>query len=180
MFRDEEGNVRTWIKVVGILAIVALVAIALWGWLRPTQIITETPAPTQAAEPTQTETPVEAAEILTDTVPEHGDEKPQPQIGHPSLYVETGTEGTKTWTLKASDDEVIVVGGWAINETDGGVYRAIAGPSEVEVTVTDGFGLVIVSEWAQKEFCFRLNQARQFGWAHRTIEPLAEWEACEE
>jgi len=177
MFRDKNGKIRGWVKVAGILVgIAAIIALTLWvsGATKeaPTATVPDVVPATQAPKIEPTEAPEEVV------LPEHGDEEPQPQIGHPSIYVETGTEGTRTWTLEASSDEVIILGGWAVDGTDGGVYRAIEGPQKVEVTVTDGFALIIVEEWARDEFCFRVAQAREFGWAANTIEPLPQWEDC--
>lgn len=185
-------KIRWVVGIVGgliVVCLVAAIAAAVWGWTRsipvqevevPAAQATEVP---QGAQPTAApveEAPAEESTVeVEEALPSQGDEEPQIQQAHPSLYVETGTSGTRQWTLTASDDEVVIVGGWAVNGTDGGVYRAIAGPTEVEVTVTDGFAAVIVAEWAQNEFCFRVSQAEQFGWAHGTVEPLAEWSSCQ-
>lgn len=155
--------------------LVLLLGLAAWGWFRPTKVATPS-AQIAVAEPSVVAATTEVEEVVR--VPEHGDEEPQVQEVHPSLYVETGTEGTRTWKLTASDDEVVIIGGWAVDGADGGVYRAIHGPVEASVTVTDGFALIIVEEWAQNEFCFRIDQAEQYGWAHSTEQPLPIWEPC--
>lgn len=125
--------------------------------------------PSAPAEPQPAPTP--------QGLPAYG-QPPQPQIGHPALYVETGIRKTRNWTLPVDPDKVLVVGGFRINGRGDGVYRAYGGGQTVTVLVTDGFAAIVKAEWAYREFCFRVGQARQYGWAHSTIEPLPGWPAC--
>lgn len=104
---------------------------------------------------------------------------PQPQIRHPSWYDETGVSNTKSWTLTVPSGSILIVGGFIVDGSSNGVYKAWPGGQEVTVTVTDGFALVITNEWAEAEFCFRVAQAKEFGWAHEHIQPLEEWEVCQ-
>lgn len=103
---------------------------------------------------------------------------PQPQVAHPSFYAETGIKSTKTWELDVPEDSVLIAGGVVVNGVTGGVYRAWPGDQEVIVAVTNGFVLVVEEPWAEAEFCFRLSQAEQFGWAHAHEEMLPAWEPC--
>ncbi len=112
---------------------------------------------------------------------------PQMQIGHPSLYLETGVPdpygtnvdaNTKHWRIELLPGTVAIIGGFKVDGVTNGVYKAIAGPGVVETTVTDGFILVTTAEWANAEFCFRISQAKQFNWAHNTIQPLPGWSNC--
>lgn len=109
-------------------------------------------------------------------LPAYG-QPPQPQ-GHPSLYVETGIGKTLSWTLPVDPDKVLVVGGLRINGRGNGVYKAWPGGQTVAVEVTDGFAAIVKADWAAREFCFRVGQARQYGWGHSIIEPLPGWPAC--
>ena len=120
-----------------------------------------------------TETPAVAAPQNTAT-----SAPPQPQLRHPTQYLETGVGNAKSWTFQLGADEVLIVGGFAVDGVDGGVYKAWQGSQEVTVSVTDGFALVIADEWARDEFCFRVGQAVQYGWAHKYVEPLTGWSAC--
>lgn len=175
--RDEERRTFPW-RLLLVLLLVAAITLAVWRVAdtrtKPTQVpVTETePTP----EPEPIDEPAEEGEEKA--LPEQGNE-PQAQERHPNLYVETGVSGTKTWNLEANSQEVIIVGGVTVDDTSGGVYRAIDGPTEVELIVTNGFALVINDEWAAQEFCFRVDQARQFDWAHAHVEPLSEWETCD-
>lgn len=106
--------------------------------------------------------------------------QPQPYIPHPSLYLETGHTGTdeqktKTWTLNVLDGATLVYGGYRVDGVNGGVYGAIQGPTTVTITVTDGFVSIVTNDWAQQEYCFRLGQALQYGWAHAYLHPLTGW-----
>jgi hypothetical protein len=100
---------------------------------------------------------------------------PQPQIGHPSFYRETGMGKTRDWSVQLEPGTVAIIGGVAVDGKSGGVYKAVQGPGKVSARVTDGFMLVIKDEWAQNEFCFRVGQAYQYDWARRHIEPLPGW-----
>jgi hypothetical protein len=178
--------------IVGCLVVTLLLPVGVGNWRatvapavqRPQVEETETDrGPVGITEPTSrpepTKAPAKETEAEEEPLPSQGDEEPQPEIGHPSLYVETGTEGTKSWTLEASDDEVVIVGGFCVDNRCNGVYKAYEGPVTVEVDVTDGFALVAVEEWSAQEFCFRINQARELGWAHEHVEPLKDWEPCQ-
>ncbi|GEM_PF-5179085 len=103
---------------------------------------------------------------------------PQPQVGHPSLYVETGVGQTRVWNQPVDPDKVAIVGGFRVDGTSGGVYKAFPQGQTVNTTVTDGFIAIVRSDWAQAEFCFRVGQAKQFGWAANTIQPLPGWAPC--
>lgn len=122
---------------------------------------------------------LEVAETDCQRIPDY-DRPPQPQIGHPSFYIETGVN-TKTmcWMLPIKEGFVAVIGGFTVDGVSGGVYKAIDGPATVTTRVTDGFAAIAVEEVARGEFCFRVGQAVEYGWAHNTVEPLAEWTACE-
>jgi hypothetical protein len=115
---------------------------------------------------------------------------PQPQIGHPSLYLETGVpcqntpqgvtctdveEHTRHWVIQLLPGTVAVIGGFTVDGVTNGVYKAQVGPGTLDTTVTDGFIAITRAEWANAEFCFRIAQAVQFGWAHAHVEPLAGW-----
>lgn len=111
---------------------------------------------------------------------------PQPQIGHPSLYLETGvpdpvsgsSANTKRWVIDVLPNTVAIVGGFIVDGVSNGVYKAIAGPAKLDTTVTDGFLAITKAEWANAEWCFRIAQAVQYGWAHNIERPLPVWTAC--
>ena len=107
------------------------------------------------------------------------DRVPQPQIAHPSFYNETGVN-TKTmcWEVELRDGFTLIIGGFVVDGVSGGVYKAIQGPANVNVRITDGFIAIVVKEVAEREFCFRLGQAVQYNWAHGTVEPLKGWTSC--
>lgn len=129
----------------------------------------EAPAPTPAEPQPTAPAPQE--------LPAYG-QPPQPQVGHPSLYVETGVGQTRKWTIPIDPDKVLIVGGFTVNGRGNGVYTAYSGGQTVTVTVTDGFAAIVKADWAAAEFCFRVGQARQYGWGHSTLEPLPGWPAC--
>lgn len=144
---------------------------------QPTATVQPTSAPPTSAAPTATPAqPTATAQPVGQ--PDYG-QPPQPYIGHPSWYQETGIGQTKNWTIPVEADNVLVVGGFKVDGRDGGVYKAWFGGQTVTVSVTDGFALVIAKEWARDEFCFRVNQAKEFGWAHKYVEPLPGWTACQ-
>lgn len=123
--------------------------------------------------PVATET---ASEPLTDSAPadsgsnEHGN-LPQPQIGHPNYYVETGVQGKEfTWTLDVADGEMAIVGGTSVNGLAGGTYIGL-GPGHHVVKVIDGFAAVTKAEWAKAEWDFRIGQTEEYGWAHTNVDP---------
>lgn len=132
------------------------------------------PAPAPSAQPVQ---PAPAAQPAPAQLPPFG-QPPQPQIGHPSLYVETGVGQTRVWNQAVEADKVAIVGGFRVDGVSGGVYKALPGNQTVNVAVTDGFIAIVRADWANAEFCFRLGQAKQFGWAHNTIQPLPGWAPC--
>ncbi len=110
---------------------------------------------------------------------------PQPQVGHPSEYIETGKPDkfsvnahTKHWVLPLLTGTTAIIGGFVVDGTEGGVYKAVSGPGQLDTTVTDGFVAITKSDWGNAEFCFRIAQAIEFGWAHATEQPLAGWNAC--
>lgn len=105
---------------------------------------------------------------------------PQPQIGHPSLYLETGVpclqgeqnvtcrpeaENTKRWTIQLLPGTVAIIGGFKVDGETSGVYKAQAAPGTLNTLVTDGFVAITKAEWGNAEFCFRVGQARGFKWA---------------
>ncbi len=95
----------------------------------------------------------------------------QSQQRHPTIYEETRISSVPvTFELDIPVGYIGIVGGWAVNETENGVYRAF-GPGHYAVKVTDGFALLIEEEWGQAEFDFRVEQAEQLGWAHETVDP---------
>lgn len=115
---------------------------------------------------------------------------PQPQIGHPSVYLETGVpcqnipqgmkcndvdEHTKHWVIQLLPGTTAIIGGFTVDGVTNGVYKAQAGPGTLDVIVTDGFVAITKNEWANAEFCFRIAQAVQFNWAHKTVLPLPGW-----
>lgn len=197
-----------WWAIVGAIVIIVL-ALFVWPgfasnghpvWAQA-QASSTAPAPTTAQpaqptvqptqQPTQAPAPVvptaQPASIPPFNIP------PQPQIGHPSLYLETGvpcvgTSGmictdvdahTKTWTVDVISGTTAIIGGFKVDGVSNGVYKAVQGPVKLMTTVTDGFLAIIKSEWANNEFCFRTGQARQYNWAHAHESPLSGWTACQ-
>jgi hypothetical protein len=129
-----------------------------------------------------TPTPIIVYVVPTSAVPYNL--PPQPQIGHPSLYLETGVPDpygtsidahTKHWVIELLPDTTAIIGGFTVDGVSNGVYKAQAGPGKLDVTVTDGFVAIIKNEWANAEFCFRVSQAIQYNWAHQTELPLSGW-----
>lgn len=108
---------------------------------------------------------------------------PQPQIGHPSIYIETGipdpvsgTSGhTKRWIIDVLQGTVAIIGGFTVDGVTDGVYKAVAGPARLDTTVTDGFLAITKSEWGNSEWCFRIGQAVQYGWDHQHESPMSGW-----
>jgi len=169
-----------------ILAIVAIVALLAGAFFLGGRVMNaSTPANTPTAMPTETPTPTApASQPAGPSASTDGyGLQPQPYIPHPSLYLETGHTGTdeqktQTWTLGVLDGSTLVYGGYRVNGVDGGVYGAISGPTTVTITVTDGFVSIVTNNWAQQEYCFRLSQAIQYGWAHAHLFPLPGWTPC--
>lgn len=103
---------------------------------------------------------------------------PQRQIGHPPFYIETGISGTQKYCVEVPANGVVIVGGTDVDGKAGGVYRAYPKGASVKVTVTNGFLLVTLDEWARDEFCFRIGHAKQYGWVYSTVKPLDGWKSC--
>lgn len=114
---------------------------------------------------------------------------PQPQIGHPSLYMETGVPcsgvpagvsckdidaHTKLYQFDLVPGTMAIIGGFTVDGVSGGVYKVVQS-GHVSTTVTDGFALAIITDWAPNEFWFRVNQAYQYKWAHAHVIPLSDW-----
>lgn len=101
---------------------------------------------------------------------------PQPMVGHPSFYQETGVNSQQMcWEVALKEGFVLIIGGFAVDGQSGGIYRAIAGPGTVTTRVTDGFIAIVTREWGEREFCFRLSQAVQYGWARGSVSSLSGW-----
>lgn len=91
-------------------------------------------------------------------------------------YDQTGKGETRRWTLSVPSDWVLIVGGYRIEgRKEEGVYKAYGGDQKVTVTVTDGFYRMVPAEAGHSEFCNRVRQARQMGWALSVMEPLPGW-----
>lgn len=112
---------------------------------------------------------------------------PQPQIGHPSMYFETGVpcnntptapgltcsdvdNHTRNWKFNLQTGSSAVIGGFNVDNVADGVYKTIESGS-VNVTVTDGFVSVVEGKWLCDEFNFRVGQAVQYNWAHSHVTP---------
>ncbi|HSW47702.1 MAG TPA: hypothetical protein VLG67_01355 [Candidatus Saccharimonadales bacterium] len=115
---------------------------------------------------------------------------PQPQIHHPSLYVETGVpcSGTPTapgltcsdtddhqrvWTFQLQPGSAAVIGGFKVDGVSEGVYKTVES-GQVNTTVKDGFLSIIEKQWLCGEFQFRVTQAVTHlpePWAHQHITP---------
>ena len=117
--------------------------------------------------------PIGATPVPTAQVPFKVD--PQPQVRHPSMYWETGVSGTQGWQGSIPAGSTLIVGGVCVDGLCDGTYKAIAGPKDVSLKVQNGFVLVIESKWAQEEWCFRIGQTVQYGWAHKNLSPLSGW-----
>lgn len=132
--------------------------------------------PTQpVSEAKPTAVPATLSPVSTPTLVAPLPPAPQTQVRHPSWYEETGVGRTKTWNVEVPEGATLIIGGFAVDDIKGGVYKAWAGPAKVTVTVTDGFGLVIKNDWAKQEFEFRVAQAKTNNWAHNTVQPLPTW-----
>jgi hypothetical protein len=163
-----------------LVSVVILVPVLLAGIFFPGRSSANslTPMPTPTVMPTETPTTTAPAGPSAST--DGYGLQPQPYIPHPSLYLETGHTGTdeqktQTWTLGVLDGSTLVYGGYRVDGVKGGVYGAISGPTTVTITVTDGFVSIVTNNWAQQEYCFRLSQAIQYGWAHDHLHPLQGW-----
>lgn len=140
----------------------------------PTATATATAQATATPVPQETATP--AAGISPQTAPPG---PPQPQQRNPSFYERTGKgANTRTWDVPARPGHILIVGGFCVDGTCNGVYKAVSADKARTVSVTDGFVLTIEDFWARDEWCFRLGQAQQFGWAHEHVHPLSGWVAC--
>jgi hypothetical protein len=161
-----------------------------------------TPAPTMAPTTGPAATPVIPAPSATDngsTVnggqdvqnPTSGmyDIPPQPEIGHPSFYAETGvpcanlpkgvkcsdtSKNTKTYDWDLVPGTMAVIGGFTVDNISNGVYKVVQS-GHVHTTVTNGFVLAVINEWAENEFCFRIWQTITYDWAHDHVSPLSGW-----
>ena len=144
-----------------------------------------------SAPSTTLDTPVAQSQASSNTAQQNPSSgtyniPPQMQIGHPSVYVETGVPDpisgtdahTKRWVLDVLQGTVAIVGGFTVDGISNGVYKAIEGPARLDTTVTNGFLAITIDEWGNGEFCFRIGQAIQFGWAHNTEQPLPGWTSC--
>lgn len=153
-----------------------------------TPTVTATADAGKGGNATPTPVPAQPTAVPTSSAPYNL--PPQPQIGHPSLYLETGVPCvnvngsmtcsdvdayTKTYKIEILPDAVAIVGGFKVDGVDGGVYKAQAGPGTLQTTVTDGFVAITKKDWGQGEWCFRLGQAVQYKWAHAHESPLAGW-----
>ena len=104
----------------------------------------------------------------------------QPQIGHPSVYAETGVvETPQCYVMPIKSGFVGVIGGAVVDGLSGGVYKTVAGPATITTTVVDGFVAITAEEIGQAEFCFRVGQAVQYGWGHKHVLPLPGWAECD-
>lgn len=142
----------------------------------PASTATTPPAPTATPTPAPVQAKVEA--VPCEQLPATYSKPPQPQVGHPSFYIETGIPNTRCWVVTINDGFTAVVGGFNVNEKTNGVYTAILGPRTVTLTVENGFIAIPVNAVARDEFCFRLGQAVQYKWAHDNVYPLANWANC--
>jgi len=150
----------------------------------PTTTVTETLAPTSTLAPTATlaspesiTQPIVSSDnniIVNGTV--LGVVDPQmEQVHAAALYLPTGISGHNVWEIKIPSNGVLIVGGTDVNGIGGGVYKAWAGGQTVSIDVTNGFALVTLDKWSNWEFCFRVSQAVQYGWAHGTVSGLPGW-----
>lgn len=128
----------------------------------PTVAPIATPAPTATPKPAIVAVPAPPA-------------APAPE----RQYGETGKgDRTQTWILTIPSGWVLIVGGYIVDGVLGGVYKAWDEGQKVTVTVTDGFYRIVPAAEGPGEFCTRLRQAREMGWAHSTAKPLPGWPAC--
>ena len=187
MSASQSGNrfsLRGWMPAMIAILIAFLVGLGGYAVGRITKDpTTSTPTNTQAItqdsiQPdTASDTPTATSTERTTLVAPYN-LPPQPYIPHPSLYLETGIRQTKVWQIELLPNTVAIIGGYEVDGLSGGVYKVLNGPGLIETTVTDGFVSVVQAEWGKEEFCFRIKQAEQFGWAHAHLFPLPEWEAC--
>jgi outer membrane murein-binding lipoprotein Lpp len=95
----------------------------------------------------------------------------QNQNPHPAIYLQTNVSATPVdFILDIPEGYIAIVGGFTIDDETNGVYKAFA-PGHVELTITDGFALIIRQEWAMNEWIFRLNEAEDNLWAKDHIYP---------
>ncbi len=141
---------------------------------------TPTPTPTPPPKPDPKPTPPKTYCEYTCTEesdgfhlriknPDGEDKNYQPH----GYYEETGPS-TKVFILHVPQGWVGIIGGYRVDGVDRGVYKTIGTGTHTHV-VTDGFVLLIRKNQAKTEFQFRLDQARQNGWAHDHIDwgPIA-------
>jgi hypothetical protein len=147
-----------------------------------TEVISDTLTVLQpASESTPPDEPTTAVTTTVGAVPApEVSLPPQPQKRHPTWYAETGKEDngepeTITWEIDVIPGTTLIVGGYEVNGREGGVYKAWSEAQSVQVTVKNGFVLLIQNEWAEEEFCFRIGEAETYGWAHSFVEPLPGW-----
>lgn len=101
------------------------------------------------------------------------------QVHAAALYLPTGISGHNVWNIQIPSNGVLIVGGTDVNGIHNGVYQAWAGGQTVTVDVTNGFALVTLDKWSNWEFCFRVSQAVQYGWAHGTVSGIPGWAPCQ-
>lgn len=134
-------------------------------------------APTATTRPAATAPAPQAAPAEPKVEPPRPSAPPTAPPTKPP-YWETGVGLTAAWTIQVPTGSVLIVGGYRVDSRGLGIYKAYPGGQTVRVNVTDGFATVVSTEAAPAEFCARVSQARQYGWAYSIIEPLPGWPAC--
>lgn len=141
-------------------------------------------------------TPVVSQEIPWDHLKLIGNWTAAPGLapGVDVFYLQSGTPNTIVLPglpFVVPSNEHLVFGGFngtlSIRNTDGttsnysytnGFYAALpSGTNVTELTVTDGFALLVVDSNAKNEFCYRVAQAYAEQWAHDHIFHSPAWTA---
>ncbi len=157
---------------IGIIMIILALLGSSWGWGMTKTVDSDNTVDLNIAAPTPTLV-VDQENITPEPGPPqtHGNGNPQSYVPHPNFYVETTVSSKEyTWVITVNEGEVGIIGGWSVNGRDQGTYQAFK-PGTYTVSVIDGFALTIEERWAPAEWLFRIEQAKQYNWAHTNLDP---------
>jgi hypothetical protein len=180
--------------MLGVMAIVfLLIAMGSLVGLLPIQRVgtATTPPPTNPVEPTVS--PSIAGEVSPSTSPTvEGSSTPSASptsavtptaspsaasVGCEYRELHAGPGETKSFDVGLAPGCVALVRGYRVDGQPG-VARALRGPLETELAVTDGEVDIGASALVRGLFCGYLLEATNRGYDLITVEPLSEWQPC--
>jgi hypothetical protein len=178
----------------GVLAMVfLLIAMGYLVGLLPIQRvgIATTPSPSNRVEPAAS--PSFASEVPP-SIPPTGEGGSTPSASPTSVVTPTASPSaasvgceyrelhaepgeTKSFDVSLAEGCVALVRGYRVDGQPG-VARALRGPLETEVAVTDGEIDIGASALVRGLFCGYLLEAKSRGYDLITVQPLSEWQPC--